>query len=263
MKHVLAALGFLFAAPASAADIAIALTDDFIRVDTGFAGARLVLFGAVSGLDNPGENVDIISVVRGPDTRYEIRQLEKRNLIWMPGRSHVIEGAPGLYLTTATKPVADIAPLPDQAAYGLGADYLDIAALNEVINAAGEQAGGPESARMDAAEKTLFEKAFLNEIEDQGLYRDVVGGVEFKKGGLFTIDVNLPANTPVGDYEISVFLYRNGVLLGRDSAMLAVNKVGVERRIYELAHGRPVSYGVACVALSLLAGWLAGLAFRK
>lgn len=252
MRALLIALALLAAPPARAADIAIALTDDFIRVDTSFSGARLVLFGAVTGIDSPESAVDIVSVVRGPDMQFDVRRLEKRNLIWMPGETHVIESAPGLYLTTATKRIMDIAPLPDQAAYDLGADFLDIKAP-----------AATDKSIEDNEHAELFKNAFLNEVEDLGLYRNIVGGVDFKKGGLFTINVNLPATTPVGDYAVSVYLYRNGELLGQDTAQLAVNKVGVERRIYELAHNRPVSYGVFCVVLSLFAGWVAAFAFRK
>jgi len=256
MRLAAALCASLLMAPAQAADIAIALTDDRVEVDTGFAGARLTLFGAVSGVDAPAagsvaEGIDIISVIRGPATEFEIRQYEKKNLIWTPGKARAIKDAPGLYLTNATRPITDIAPLPDQAAYHLGADFLDVAATS----ADQETQGGEHS--------EIFANAFLTEIEDAGLYHDRVGGIEFKKGALFAINVDLPANTPVGDYTVGVFLYQDGVLLGRDSAELVVNKVGIERRIYDLAHDQPVSYGIFCVALSLFAGWIAALAFRK
>ncbi len=246
-------------APAQAADLSIALTDDRVEVDTGFSGARLTLFGAISGVETPsaddGAGVDIISVIRGPATQFQIRQLEKRGPIWMPGNTHAIKDAPGLYLTNANRPITDIAPLPDQAAYHLGADFLTINAAQDDVEAADE-------AQTDAHAE-LFAKAFVSEAEDTGLYRDRVGGVEFKKGALFTINVDLPANTPVGDYSVVVYLYQDGILLGRDEAELVVNKVGIERRIFDLAHDQPVTYGILCVVISLFAGWIAALAFRK
>ena len=262
LKHALALLIAALAAPALAddpAEIAIALTDEQVEVDTGFAGARLTLFGAVTGVDNPAETVDIVSVVRGPDARFRIRRLERRNLIWTPGAPHLVEAAPGLYITTATRPVTDIAPLPDQAAYRLGADHLDIAVT---AGAATQTANGGDAAEAENG-PLLYRNAFLTEIEDKGLYRDIVGGVEFKKGGLFTIDVDLPATTPVGEYAVAVYLYRDGVLLGQDATRLSVDKVGIERQIYDLAHDQPVTYGVLCVAMSLFAGWIASVAFRK
>jgi uncharacterized protein (TIGR02186 family) len=217
-------------------------------VDTGFAGARLTLFGAVTGLDDPS-SVDIISVIRGPKAQFRVRQMKKSNLIWTPGPTHLIENAPGLYITYATRPIDDIAPLPDQAKYRLDANYLDI----DVI------------AHRDApsGDAQLFRSAFLSQAETLGLYRARTGGITFKKGALFIINARLPANTPVGEYDVAVYLFRNGELIGSDSAALGINRVGLERRIHDFAHQRPVSYGFFCVALSLIAGWLASLAFRK
>lgn len=254
MRTLIAIFSMFFATPAISANIAIALTDDLVRVDTGFDGARLVLFGAVTGIDNPETLIDIVSVVRGPDAPFSVRHVEKRNLIWMPGEAQRIERAPGLYVTTSTKRLTDIAPLPDQAAYRLGADFLDIKTVPLIE---------PETTLYANDHATIFKNAFLSEFEDRGLYKETVGGVEFKKSGLFIINVDLPATTPVGDYDVFVYLYRNGELLAGDTAQLAVNKVGMERRIYELAHNRPVSYGVFCVIISLLAGWFAAFAFRK
>lgn len=241
----------LIVAPAQAANIAVALTDDLVEVDAGFAGAQLTLFGAVTGVPDPARAVDIIAVIRGPATRFEIRRLERRNLIWAPGHVHYVEDAPGLYLTASTRPITDVVPLPDQASYHLGTDHLtlDITRPGDV--------GEPSAHDAD------FADAFVNEVEDEGLYGARVSGVSFKKGALFAINADLPANTPVGNYDVSVYLYQDGVLLDRDSATLLVNKVGIERRIYELAHQRPVSYGIVSVALSLLAGWIAAFAFRK
>ena len=244
-------MALVWTAPARSADVAVALTDDVIEIDTGFSGARLTLFGALIGLDETLADVDIVSVIRGPDARLEIRKLERRHLIWTPGAAHIIENAPTLYLTNATRPINDIAPLPDQAAYHLGAGHAEAAPIIAP--------GGP----LDDATRAQYMNAFLAETEEKGLYRDSVGGVSFKKGALFSINVDLPANTPVGAYDVAVYLYRDGVLLGRDTAKLLVNKVGLERRIYEIAHQRPVSYGISCVALSLLAGWIGALAFRK
>lgn len=239
---------FVLSATAKAAEIEVALTEDLIEVDTGFAGARLTLFGAVTGLEDPA-SVDIVSVIKGPEARFEVRQMRKKNLIWTPGPAHAIENAPGLYLTYATKPVGDIAPLPLQDEHRLDADHLDIAV--------------DPHAPTSAENINLYRSAFLTEAEELGLYRTHVGGIDFKKGALFTITARLPANTPVGEYDVAVYLFRNGELIGADETALAVNRVGLERRIYDFAHQRPVSYGIFCVALSLIAGWAASLAFRK
>ena len=244
IRFALLLLFLLCITPVKAADIAVAFTKDRVEVDTDFSGAELTLFGAVTGVETPEANIDIIATIEGPAARFRVRRLEQRNLIWTPGESLAIENAPGLFLTSATRPIADIAPLPDQAALHLDTEHLNL------------QPG-------QHAEQALFVNAFLDEVEDAGLYRDAVGDIDFKKGALFTINVDLPANTPVGAYQVVVYLYQDGVMLGRDTTELIVNKVGIERRIYEFAHNQPVSYGIFCVMLSLFAGWAAGFAFRK
>lgn len=245
-RAVCAIFAGLVASPAIAAapDIAVALTDDTIEVDAGFSGARLTLFGAVTGLENALAPIDIVTVIRGPDARFQLRKLENKNHIWIAGDPVTIDGAPGLYITAATNPIDDIAPTPDQHRFALHTDHMDA------------------SLPVAAADPAIA-KAFVDQARTLGLYRDNAGKISFEKGALFTVKLNLPANTPVGDYGVSVYLYRDGELLGEDAATLSVNKVGLERRIYELAHAQPVGYGVICVALSLFAGWIAALAFRK
>ena len=255
MRTLLAFAILIWAPCAQAANISVALTNDRIEVDTGFAGARFTLFGAVTGVENPSETIDIITVIRGPASRFLIRRMEKRNFIWTPGATQVIDGAPGLYLTNSTRPIDEIATIPDQEAFRLGADHLKISTNARDIET---EIVGP-----DASHLALYKNAFLTEIEEMGHYNDAVGGVTFKKDSLFTVDVDLPGTTPVGDYTVAVYLYQNGILLGQDNAALRVNKVGIEREIYNLAHERPVTYGILCVVISLVAGWAAAFAFRK
>ena len=247
MRTLLLSLTALFASTtAHSADIAVALTDDRIEVDADFSGAAVTLFGAVTGAEDPADAFNIIAVVTGPPGDFHVRPLEKRGLIWLPGKPEIIEGAPRFYASKATRPIRDIAPLPDQAKFELGAE--NIRAVDLYADA-------------DAAHP--FHAAFLDALETNGQYSDRVGGVSFVKGALFTVDLALPADTPVGDYAVAVYLYQDGALISHDTAALRVNKVGLERRIFDFAHGRPVLYGLLCVAVSLLAGWIAGLAFRK
>ncbi len=241
---ILAAM--LWGKAANAADIAVALTDDRVEVDADFSGAELTLFGAVTGVEDAADAFDIIAVVAGPPGNFNVRPLEQRGIIWLPGDPAVIEDAPRFYASNATRPISDIAPLPDQAQFELGVE--NIAAVDLYA---------------DGDSLHPFNAAFLDAQETSGQYRDHVGGVSFVKGALFTINAALPASTPVGDYTVAVYLYRDGVMIDSDTAALRVNKVGLERRIYDLAHQRPVLYGLLCVAVSLLAGWIAGLAFRK
>ncbi|MEO1252739.1 MAG: TIGR02186 family protein [Pseudomonadota bacterium] len=245
MRGLLVILAIMIAAAtARANDIAVALADDIIEIDADFAGADVFLFGAIEGAEDP-ESFDIIAVISGPAGDFAVRKRERRGLIWIPGAPVVIADAPRLHLSVATRAVGDIAPLPDLATNRIGADRAFKAD-------AGDATAPPD-----------YRSAFLAAQRERGLYRDEANGVEFPKGALFTIETSLPAETPIGDYTIAVFLYKDGALIADDAATLRVNKVGLERQIYALAHGQPLLYGLLCVGLSLLAGWIAGAAFRK
>ena len=47
------------------------------------------------------------------------------------------------------------------------------------------------------------------------------------------------------------------------SASLRVEKAGLERFVFEFAHSLPWLYGLVCVILAMLAGYLANIAFTR
>ncbi|GAB4518226.1 MAG: hypothetical protein Kow00133_03140 [Amphiplicatus sp.] len=258
-KMLLALIATTLAGQARADEIAVALTDSLIEVDAGFAGARIVLFGAVSGVDPSAEGgsaYDIVAVLRGPDAAFRIRPMERRGLIWTKGPAVRVEQAPSLYVAAATRPVEEFARPDLQRALGLRADRLDIAAR---LRATNEKA----AAALAAHGAPAMVEAFLDASRQAGRFREIAGAVSFHKGPLFSIAIDLPPTTPIGEYAADVYLIREGEVLAQDAERLSVSKVGLERRIYDLAHRRPFSYGIVCVAVSLLAGWLGAAAFRK
>ncbi len=240
-----------------ATDITVALTQENIEVDASFAGAHLTLFGVITGLSEiETKATDIVAVVRGPDADFEIRRMQKKNLIWSAGPAILMEGAPALYLTSSTRPLDEIAPAQDRARFGLGAAFASNSATfipNNDKAAAILMQTGP----------AILRSAYIKAAQDRGAFRERSNAVNFKKGALFTITQDLPADTPVGLYTVSVYLYRDGALIAQDEAQLSVNKVGIERRIYELAHNQPIAYGIICVLIALSAGWAAAAAFRR
>lgn len=259
--RLLAIIAFLVVAAgaARAADIAIALTDDLVEVDAGFAGAKVVLFGALAaeaGGLAPGrvEDYDIVAVVRGPEAIFRLRPMLRERMIWVAGPAIDI-AAPELLLTGATRPIEEIAPPETLRALDIGEDAGTLAArLSPSSAGAGfVKARGAES----------VSQAFIDHARREGRFKDSVNAVLFRKGALFSISVELAPATPVGEYSVDAYLFRDGALVSRDGAQLSVKKVGIEREVYEIAHNQPLAYGIGCVLIALLAGWLAAAAFRK
>ena len=54
----------------------------------------------------------------------------------------------------------------------------------------------------------------------------------------------------------------DGDVVSEYQASIDVRKVGMERWLYNLAHERPVVYGLLSLAIAIFAGWAAAAAFR-
>ena len=254
VRALMVILGMVCSSGAIAEEIIIELTDNLIEVDADFSGAQIVLFGVVEGTSNADITAnhgitDIVSVIRGPEQSFTLRQITKEGLFWIPGEAVRIENAPGLYLTSSTRPLSDFTSPELRKKFNFGTDSINAHAASSATAAA-----------------IAIPNATANFIEAEkktGRYQDTNASIKFRKNTLFSIDIDLPPTTPVGDYSVEVYLIRAGDVISADSAALSVQKVGLERRIYELAHNQPLGYGIICVAMSLFAGWLGSIAIRK
>jgi uncharacterized protein (TIGR02186 family) len=88
-------------------------------------------------------------------------------------------------------------------------------------------------------------------------------GVRFVDKGLFRAEIALPAEAPIGRYDVRILLFQNGQPVSEKDRTLTVEKVGAARSLYLWAHERPWSYGLAAMAFALAAGWAASSAFRR
>ncbi len=83
------------------------------------------------------------------------------------------------------------------------------------------------------------------------------GGVTFLGQTLFRATVDIPANVPVGLYTAKVYLLQEGQVIDTISSPLYIDKRGLERFIYRMAHSDPLLYGLVAVLVAAFAGWLA------
>ena len=77
-----------------------------------------------------------------------------------------------------------------------------------------------------------------------------------------TTSTRMPANLIEGDYKVSLYLTRDRQVVDSDTTNLFVRKVGLERFAFNLAHDRPLLYGLLALAIAMTAGWGASAAFR-
>ncbi|WP_308911312.1 TIGR02186 family protein [Pseudokordiimonas caeni] len=249
MKRWLGLLALLaLTAPASA--LVTDISERRIEIRYSFNGADLILFGAVGStvLGSDTSGIDIVVVVRGPEAPTKLRRKERVAGIWVNHGSLTLPSAPGYYAVAANRHLADIATPEIFTASGIGFSNLRLA-----------YAGGPGKA--EAAPEFL--KALKRLRAEDGLLREELDVVKIIGEGLFRTNVRLPANAPVGQYQVDAFVFQEGRLQARNRIDMTVDKEGFERAVYSFAHEWPFFYGLTAVVIALLAGWVAALVGRR
>jgi uncharacterized protein (TIGR02186 family) len=187
---------------------------------------------------------DIVVTVRGPRRDLVVRRKERTLGVWINRESRTFPEAPSYLAVISTRP-PDVITSPGFAErYGVGL----LAAL-------------PEPARR--SENSSFSAALLRLNEQAGLYRAIPDGVTFLNDSLFRATIPIPANVPIGEFEVEVSLFADGVMLVRQSAELEVAKSGFEARVAAVAEQQPLAYGIVAALLALAFGWAATVVFRR
>ena len=240
--------------------VAAALTDAQVKVDSSFRGASIVLYGAVF---NPGtEPTDVVVVVRGPDDPVRLVKKTRNTGVWLNSRPVLFEGAPGFYMTASTRPLSDIADFGQLRRLGVGVNHLRINAPEESRSVT--RYGVRDVVVSRLGEDYLdYRRAVIRLREAAALYNTDPDGVTFVDRGLFRAEVELPAEAPTGQYHAEVWLFQDGQPISVSNLTLTVEKVGIERDIFDFAHQRPWTYGVLCVLLAAFTGWAASRVFKR
>ena len=240
--------------------VASAMTDARVMIDSSFQGASIVVYGAVfNPTDRPA---DVVVVVRGPDGPVRLVKKTRNMGFWLNSRPVLFEGAPGFYMTASTRPLSDIADFGQLRRLGVGVDHLRIAAPQESRTVT--RYGVRDVVVSRLGEDYLdYRRAVIRLREAAALYNTDPDGVEFVDKGLFRAELDLPAVAPTGQYFAEVWLFQDGEPVSVSNLTLTVEKVGLERDVYEFAHRRPWSYGMLTVLLAALMGWGASRLFRR
>lgn len=221
-----------------------AATEDLIEVTSDFRGARITIFGAAPDR-RPGG--DFIVTLRGPGEPLIVRRKRRILGLWVSVDPVRFSSAPGYFALFASRPLDRFAT-PAQ----IWSLRLDPAALAVLASATPADA--------DAA---LYRQAVVRLMRRRGLYINQVQRLHQGPGGLFTAQVELPANAPPGNYVWEAHYLRQGRVVGTSRGEVHVAKAGLERLLSTLADERPRLYGLAAVLLATGCGFLASLLARR
>ncbi len=238
--------------PAAAERLVSSLSNHRVMVTSNFTGDELVLFGGIEQDANSRPrrgDYDIVITVIGPRQTMVTFRKSRVLGIWVNSDSRVFENVPAYLAILSNRPLDAIANAETRRRLQLGLDYFPL------TQAAGNV---PEPAGDDP-----FRAAFLKIKSDQHLYREVSNGVTFLTRVLFRAPIPLPAEVPVGNYEVDVKLFADGAMIARTPSALEVYKAGFEQVVSNAARDHGVLYGLATAILALATGWFASVVFRR
>jgi len=235
-------------APAFGEEVVAGLSQNRVAITANFDGSEILVFGAVKR-DAPAPvtgEMHVIVTVSGPSKPVTVRRKEHRYGIWMNTDSVVVDAAPSFYSIATSAPLADI--------------LLDTEDLRHRISIprAIRSVGAPD----DISDAASFTEALIRIKTKKDLYQLNPETVIMDQETLFKTQIALPANLTEGAYITRIFLTRNGQVVDAYETTIAVQKVGLERWLYNLAHEKPLIYGILSLVIAIAAGWGASAAFR-
>lgn len=232
------------AAEAAEPTLVADLSQSRIDISYRFAGAELLVFGAIQypGGRTPDAVPGIVVVVRGQAKPLTVRLKERVLGIWMNTQAVRFESAPGFYAVAATAPIDTLLDERNAAIYEIGLSYLQLSPATAV---------DPETAR-------AFQDGLLSLRRNAGLYVEQPYGVRLTSDILYRARIPIPSAVPVGDYRAEIYLIRDGRVRARATAPIIIDKTGFERAIYVFAQERSLLYGLLAVGLAVGAGLVAG-----
>jgi uncharacterized protein (TIGR02186 family) len=230
--------------PARASGFIADLSHHLIAITTAFTGSNVLLFGA---LDEAGG--DVVVVVRGPETMATVRRKSRLGFVWLNTDELTFAGAPAFYAVAASGPLEGIMAEDERVRFRIGTANLALTPL--------------EGATRTPTELASFREALVRNKARDDLYAIEVAPVRFLGDRLFRTTLSFPANVPPGNYQVEVLQLRDGLVIGAQTSVLVISKVGLEAEIFDTARQNPALYGLISVILAIGAGWTAGVVFKK
>jgi uncharacterized protein (TIGR02186 family) len=241
------------AAPARAERLIVSVSNHRVTVTPNYSGEELVLFGSVEkDATTPADRTayDLVVTVMGPRADMVTRRKERRFGIWINTDYRQFLQVPTYLALFSNRPFEDIASPEVERRQQLG--------LNNVLLM---QRVGTDYA--DVVPNDAFRSAFVRLRKEHGLYREDTAAVTFLTPTLFRTGIPLPAEVPIGTYDVDIKLFSRGTLVTRTETAFEIVKVGFEQFVATNARSNGLVYGLATVAMALMTGWMASIVFRK
>ncbi|WP_428514744.1 TIGR02186 family protein [Roseovarius sp.] len=241
-------IAFLFmAGPVMAEEVVLGLSRDKVAITATFDGSEILVFGAVKREEKiPEEPLDVIVAIAGPSKPVVVRRKERRFGIWVNTDAVEVDRAPSFYAIATTGPLDKVLSNVEDLRHSIS--------IPRAIRAVGTAS--------DTVDPQVFTEAIIRIRKANGAYSLQEGAVSLDEQTLFRTSIAMPANLTEGAYTTRIFLTRGGEVVSTYETAIGVQKVGLERWIFNLSREQPLIYGLMSLAIAIAAGWGASAAFR-
>ncbi len=258
MKHrlflIIAGLAILLAVGGGAhsESLIVSVSNHRITVTPNYSGEELVLFGSIErdGQQRQRTDYDIVVTVSGPRADMVTRRKERKLGIWVNVDSREFIQVPSYLGIFSNRPIEDIAAPDVQRRQQIGLNNFFL-----------PQRVGPDVANVVASDP--FRLAFVRLRTSHELYREQTSAVTFLTPTLFRTGIPLPADVPIGTYDVDIKLLAGGMLIAKTETAFEIVKIGFEQFVANAARQHGLLYGLATALMALMTGWLASVVFRK
>ena len=248
-----ALLILLFSSAARAERLIVSVSNHRVTVTPNYSGEELVLFGSVErDATTPADRAsyDLVVTVMGPRADMVTRRRERKFGIWINTDYRQFLQVPSYLALFANRPFDRITSPEIARRQQIG---LDNVLLTQRVS--GDFA--------DVVPNDAFRSAFIRLRTLRGLYREDAGAVTFLTPTLFRTGIPLPAEVPIGTYEVEIKLFANGAFVTKTDTAFEIVKVGFEQFVATTARQNGLVYGLVTAAMALMTGWMASIVFRK
>lgn len=239
--------------PARAEKLIVSLSTHRVLISSNFSGVDLTLFGAIEqdavAVGRAGGYATVVTVV-GPRQPLVAWRKERIFGLWVNATSRTLIDPPSFLAVLSNRPFQTIAPPDALRRFRVGMRQF---LLPQNIEGDIGEAGADDP----------YRQALIRLKTEQRLYRERANGVTFITPSLFRAAIPLPANVPVGDYEIDAKLFADGAMIARETSAFEIVKTGFEQVVAQGAKDHSLVYGLATMALAFFTGWIGSIVFRR